>query len=154
MIIRINGHDFGEIDIVINKPVRLTDKQVDVLGKARKKEFMRAGWRESYASCALCFINKRKCKYDCPNPPFLDHGRGMAKSGERIFIHQPYIGPLIHMGSDEMQAEAQPIRRKHLAEIERQSREFADKHGLTVTVSETKSWHFPTETVLVLFKKQ
>jgi hypothetical protein len=70
--------------------------------------------------------------------PRCDHPRAFrnTKNGQRVVIHQPYV-----------------IGEHDLALFSRESKFFADKHGLYVRISREDSFHYPSATVLVEYRR-
>lgn len=86
-------------------------------------------------------------KFECIEPPYKDHRQLFQdrKTKELIYTIQPYIPRFeLPKASDE----------EILNQIRQASEQFARQHGLTVEMSMERSWHFPGETVLIVYRKK
>lgn len=99
----------------------------------------------------LIYGNSRRCHAmhaagECLPPENVnDHHSGFKdkKTGEIVMVFQPYFGDL----------PSDIPRKKTVDGIAASAREWATEKGLSVRVSVEDSWHYPTKTVLVEFRK-
>ena len=144
VIVRTRAGAYVEPDTDVDLLTAVDTEEHARTASLNLRKFLSEGLEMAYPKHDwICWLlGKRNTRsHECADDlriPRCDHPRAFrnTKNGQRVVIHQPYA-----------------TGERDLARLTEDSKVFAKKHGLYLRISREDSFHYPSATVLVEYRK-